>query len=103
MPLFMEIEELTQKMHEFVSTKGWYEAGSQRPQTPKNLAISLVLEASEVLELFQWQENYSDKQALAEELADVFLYLLQIAKLTDINLEEAVIKKLAINYNRTWE
>jgi NTP pyrophosphatase (non-canonical NTP hydrolase) len=62
-----------------------------------------VLEASEVLELFQWQENYSDKQALSEELADVFLYLLQIAKLTDINLEEAVVKKLAINYNRTWE
>ncbi len=99
----MDIIELTQKMHEFVSYKGWYEPGSQRPQTPKNLAISLVLEASEVLELFQWQENYSDKQALSEELADVFLYLLQIAKLTDINLEEAVVKKLAINYNRTWE
>ena len=48
----MDIKELTQKMQELVAAKGWDAAGSLRPQTPRNLAISLSLEANEVLELF---------------------------------------------------
>jgi len=99
----MDIEELTVKMHQFVSSKGWYDSISKKPQTPKNLAISLVLEASEVLELFQWEEDVVDKPALAGELADVMLYLLQLASVSNINLEEAVNKKLSINYHRSWE
>ena len=45
----MDIEQLTQAMHDFVSSMGWYEPTSPRPQTLRNLAISLSLEASEVL------------------------------------------------------
>ena len=51
----MELKELTERMHVFVRSKGWYEPESKRPQTPRNLAISLSLEANEVLEHFQWQ------------------------------------------------
>lgn len=99
----MDIKTLTEKMHAFVASKGWYNDGSSRPQTPRNLAISLVLEASEVLEHFQWQESGYDRQALASELADVMLYLMQIASLADIDLAEAVLDKLEINQGRTWD
>ena len=99
----MNIKELSQKMHEFVSAKGWYEAESRRPQTLKNIAVSLSLEASEVLELFQWQEEMVSKDKLKKELADVTLYLLQLASLADIDLEEAVMQKLEENYGRTWD
>lgn len=99
----MNIQELTKAMHAFVKTKGWYDPNSPRPQTPRNLAASLMLEASEVLELFQWGENIEDKSALTSELADVALYLLQLASISDIDLEKAILDKLSINYDRTWD
>ncbi len=99
----MEIKELTERMHDFVRSKGWYEPDSKRPQTPRNLAISLSLEANEVLEHFQWQEDMQGREELAGELADVALYLLQLAAVSGIDLELAVVKKLEINANREWD
>ena len=99
----MDIKELTKYMHEFVRAKGWYDAGSSRPQTLRNLAISLNLEASEVLEHFQWEEILDDPETLSGELADVALYLFQIASLADINLEQAILEKLEKNYTRNWD
>jgi NTP pyrophosphatase (non-canonical NTP hydrolase) len=99
----VDIKELSQAMHEFVNAKGWYAPDSPREQTPRNIAISLCLEASEVLEHFQWGESSADPQSLADELADVTLYLLQLASLTGVDLEKAVINKLAQNYHRSWE
>lgn len=99
----MTLDELTQAMHAFVRAQGWYEAQSKRPQTLRNLAISLSLEAGEVLEHFQWNETPNDPQALADELADVALYLLQIASLAGINLQAAILHKLAVNARRTWD
>jgi len=98
----MDIQQLTEKMHEFVRLKGWYEADSKRPQTPRNLSISLALEAAEILEHFQWNEEF-DRDDLAEELADVALYLLQLASISEINLEKAILKKLEINVKREWD
>lgn len=99
----MDIKTLEEAMHKFVASKGWYDEASAKPQTPKNLAISLVLEASEVLEHFQWDESLKDKDAFAEELADVMLYLLQIASITDVDIADAVMKKLNKNHKRTWD
>ena len=99
----MTIQELTKEMPNFVRAMGWYEINSQRPQTLRNLAVSLNLEASEVLEHFQWNETPIDPEALASELADVALYLLQLASLSGIDLEQAIITKLKVNYQRTWE
>jgi NTP pyrophosphatase (non-canonical NTP hydrolase) len=99
----MDIKELTLAMHNFVRAQGWYEANSSRPQTLRNLVISLSLEANEVLEHFQWTEQLADRQALADELADVGLYLLQIASLAGIDLEQAMLAKLEKNYQRKWE
>ena len=98
----MDIKELTEKMHHFVGSQGWYEPDSPRSQSLRNLAISLNLEAAEVLEHFQWQEELEDPQALADELADVALYLLQLASIADIDLEQAVLSKLEHNYKRRW-
>ena len=97
----MTIQELTDEMNRFVEAMGWYREDSPWPQTPRNIAISLALEAAEVLEHFQWGER-ADGGALAEELADVALYLLQLAYLTGVDLEQAVLHKLAINYGRDW-
>jgi NTP pyrophosphatase (non-canonical NTP hydrolase) len=99
----MDISELTDEMHRFVRDKGWYDPNSPRPQTLRNLAISLNLEASEVLEHFQWADRLEDSEALADELADVALYLLQIASVAEIDLEKAILSKLDRNYGRTWD
>ena len=99
----MDLQQLSEEMHRFVTAKGWYEADSPRPQTPRNIATSLALEAAEVLEHFQWSETTSDRTELASELADVTLYLLQLASVCQIDLEQAVLDKLKVNYTRTWD
>ena len=99
----MDIKTLTKEMHQFVHTQGWYEEDSLRPQTLRNLAISLSLEAGEVLEHFQWTDNQVDPDEFGDELADVALYLLQIASVAGIDLEQAVLQKLDRNYGRSWE
>ncbi len=99
----MNIKDLTERMHNFVRTKGWYEPDSKRPQTSRNLAISLLLEANEVLEHFQWRDDLNDKDDLAGELADVALYLLQLASISGIDLEQAILKKLNTNASREWD
>ena len=98
----MHLAELTEAMHRFVGAKGWYDPDSPKPQTPRNLAISLSLEAGEVLEHFQWSERPPESRELADELADVQLYLLQLASLSGIDLEQAVLHKLDVNYGRVW-
>lgn len=98
----MNLMQLTDEMHRFVESRGWYRPDSPKPQTPRNLAASLVIEAGEVLELFQWTEGPTPQQALAAELADVMLYLMQLASVSGIDLEAAVLDKLRANYGRTW-
>lgn len=97
----MDLDTLTDAMHAFVQSKGWYDPDSPHPQTSKNIAISLAVEAAEVLEHFQWDEA-ADKAELAGELADVLLYLLQLASLNGIDLGQAVMDKLDKNAGREW-
>lgn len=99
----MTLRALTEAMHAFVAAKGWYDAGSTRPQSPRNIATSLAIEAAEVLEHFQWGDDSPDTAALAGELADVALYLLQLASISGVDLQEAILDKLKANYQRTWE
>ena len=99
----MDLDALTAAMQDFVESQGWLAPGSPKRQTQRNLAISLALEAAEVLEHFQWQESAEDPDALAEELADVMLYLLQLAQVCQVDLGEAVMAKLAKNYQRDWQ
>jgi NTP pyrophosphatase (non-canonical NTP hydrolase) len=98
----LDIKELTDRMNDMVRSKGWYAEDSKRPQTPRNLAISLSVEAAEILEHFQFRENAKDKKELAGELADVALYLLQLSSITGIDLEKAILDKIEINMTREW-
>lgn len=93
------IEDLTNKILRFRDERDWAQF-----HTPKNLAISLSLEASEVLEHFQWKDekeivNYlkSNKEDVADELGDVLNYLLLLAKATDIDILHAADNKIKKN------
>ncbi len=97
----MDLAALTREMNRFVEAKGWYASGSPRPQTPRNLAGSLVIEAAEVLEHFQWDD--APTPGVEEELADVALYLMQLANQLNVDLEAAILAKLDHNYTRQWE
>jgi dCTP diphosphatase len=72
--------------------------------TPKNLAMAMVKEAAEVVEIFQWKTpkeaaclTAAERAHLAEELADTFGYLLKIADHFGIDLSEAGLAKMAKN------
>lgn len=61
--------------------------------SPENLAKSISIEAGELLECFQWNNNY-DKDEVCEELADVFTYCIQMALKLEVDPEEIILKKL---------
>ncbi|RRR75102.1 MAG: nucleotide pyrophosphohydrolase [Candidatus Viridilinea halotolerans] len=98
----MTIQELTDQINQFVTAKGWYDADTRFPQTPRNIATSVVVEAAELLEHFQFSDTPQDKAAVAGELADVANYLFQLAYLLEIDLEQAIVDKLRVNYDRSW-
>ena len=71
---------------------------------PKNLAVSISIEAAELLELFQWKtgeeaKRYAaeNKERLSEEIADVAIYLVELADIAGIELEKAIEAKLEKN------
>lgn len=93
------LESLRDELRRFAADRDWNQFHS-----PKNLASALTVEAAELLEHFQWLTEEqsgnlaSDARAgVAQELADVFLYLLQLADKLDVDLVEAARDKLALN------
>lgn len=99
----MDLKQLTEKMNQLVDHHGWYDPHSPKAQTSRNLAISLCLEAAEVLEHFQWSEEPKNKLDFEGELADVALYLLQIASVSGIDLEKSILTKIDQNWDRVWQ
>jgi len=94
-----KIEDLTKKIIEFRNNRDW-----QQFHNSKDVALSLVLEAAEVLEHFQWKnENemkdyiQSHKEAIGEELADVLYWVLLMSHDLGIDITEALEKKLEKN------
>ncbi|MGP0585703.1 nucleotide pyrophosphohydrolase [Paenibacillus timonensis] len=89
-------EELIQMLLAFREERNWGQF-----HNPKDLAISLSLEASELLENFQWkssEEAVSEKkQAIADELADVLIYSVYLADALDLNIEEIIRDKMQRN------
>jgi len=94
-----ELEGLTESLRQFAAERDWDQFHS-----PKNLACALCVEAMEVLEHFQWLKE-SECEALPErkraeialELADVLLYLIQLADKLGIDLFDAARRKLVLN------
>jgi dCTP diphosphatase len=95
------VAELKRKVDSFIIERDWLEY-----QKPKDLVISIVLEASELLEKFQWLTDDEVKQALDDpemfnamksELADVVTYVLNLSSRLGIDLSEAVLEKIKEN------
>ena len=61
--------------------------------SPENLAKSIAIEAAELLECFQWDDNY-DKENVCDELADVFSYCFQMADKLGVKPEDIILNKL---------
>lgn len=97
----LDLETLQRRLREFAAARQW-----QPYQTPKNLAMAMVVEAAELVEIFQWltpeesaavAADPARHQHLGEEIADVLLYLVQIADHSGVDIAEAVENKLAKN------
>jgi NTP pyrophosphatase (non-canonical NTP hydrolase) len=97
----MQIEQLTEDIRAFVQSKGWDSDGSARKQTPRNLAISISIEASELLECFQWSES-AERSEVESEIADVLIYVFRLADVLGVNPGDAIYRKLAVNRARVW-
>ena len=101
-PCRLELDELIRKIRNFVEERDWDQFHS-----PKNLAMALAVEASELVEIFQWmteeesqQLDPKRKQYAEEEIADVMTYLIRISDRLGIDLLAAVERKLAINQKK---
>ena len=93
--------EINNSLEEFAAEREW-----SHYHTPLNLAVALNVEASELLEHFQWRENESSEEVMKnehlmggikEEIADVLIYLTRLASILQIDLEDAVREKFILN------
>ncbi|WP_296493241.1 nucleotide pyrophosphohydrolase [Rhodoferax sp.] len=97
----MDIQALQQALRDFAAARNW-----QPFHTPKNLSTALMVEAAELAEIFQWMTaeeslaarlDAATKERIADEVADVLLYLLQVADQCAIDIPGAVASKLVKN------
>jgi dCTP diphosphatase len=93
----MDIEGISKMLMKFAEDRDWGQYHS-----PKNLAISLAVEAGELLEIFQWlpenppyDETVRDKAAM--EIADILIYTIMLSLEMNIDMEKSVIKKIKVN------
>jgi dCTP diphosphatase len=90
---------LRKQLRAFAQARDW-----EQFHNPKNLAMSVAIEAAELMEHFQWLTpehsrvlSMEQRLEVAHELADVLLYLVRLADVLDIDLEDAAAKKIALN------
>ena len=97
----MELKELQKKVIEFRDARDWAQY-----HNPKDLAISLSLEASELLEIFQWKDpkgveavksDPESRRRVKEELGDVLIYALNMCHAFGFDPSEVILEKLKIN------
>jgi len=93
------MEEVLQKIRQFRDERDW-----MKFHDPKNLAVSIVIEAAELLEQFQWKDEKAveqhireNREEIADELADVAIYLAELADNLGIDLIQAMNSKLEKN------
>lgn len=100
----MELEEIRGQIDAFAAARDWGQFHSVR-----NLILALVGEVGELAEIVQWIPDAAIGEAmndevmvarLAEEIADVFIYLIRLTTITQINLADAVRDKIAVNEAR---
>ena len=96
----MNIENIQKQLSDFADERDW-----DQFHNPKNLAMALSVEASELVEIFQWltpEQAESimlsgERGHVKEEMADIMIYLIRMADKLDIDLEKAVSDKIVKN------
>ena len=97
----IDVDALQERLRQFATARDW-----GRFHNPKNLAMAMSVEVAELVEIYQWltpeeaAAAASDEvvtAAVADELADILLYLVRMADVTDVDLAGAVDAKLARN------
>lgn len=98
----MDISKIQKQLSNFASERDW-----EQFHSPKNLSMALSVEASELVEIFQWltleESNFPDQKQLASirsEVADIAMYLIRFCDVLKINLEEAIEEKFIENGNK---
>lgn len=93
------LQDLAAQLERFAQERDWLQFHS-----PKNLAAALIVEAGELLEHFQWMKEEDSRsldaarsEAVAAEMADVLLYLVQLAGALKIDLLAAAQAKILVN------
>lgn len=87
------IKEITEKLVEFRNERDW-----EQFHLPKDLAIALSIEASELLECYLWKKaEEADQERIKEELADVFAYAFLLADRYAFDVKEIVLEKIKKN------
>lgn len=98
------IRELRDVIEEFVRERDW-----EQFHTPKNLAVSIAIEAAEMMERFQWLTQEESKLSIQDpeqyrlvedELADVMIYCIALANSADMDISSAILSKLSRNEGR---
>ena len=97
----LDVEGLQRALQRFADARDW-----EQFHAPKNLAAALLVEAAELLEIFQWLDEVQSRavgpghplhERVAEEIADVQIYLLRLADKAGVDLDAAVRRKIARN------
>ena len=98
----MDISKIQNQLQKFASERDW-----EQFHSPKNLSMALSVEASELVEIFQWltleESNFPDQKQLdsiRSEVADIAMYLIRFCDVLEINLEEAIEEKFIENGNK---
>jgi NTP pyrophosphatase (non-canonical NTP hydrolase) len=94
------MHEIISKLKSFRDARDW-----QQFHNPKDLAVSISIEAAELLEIFQWRSqdeklDVHQRERLSSEIADVFLYLLLLSDAVGVDIEQAAYSKIAQNEKR---
>jgi len=95
----IEIDVLQQHLREFAEARDW-----EKYHSPKNLVMAMSVEMAELMEHFEWMTEQqslnldaNSREEVALEMADVMIYLARIADRCDVDLDDAVQRKLMIN------
>ncbi|ETA74942.1 nucleotide pyrophosphohydrolase [Ligilactobacillus equi] len=92
-------KDIMQELIKFRTDRGW-----DKYHNLKDLALSVSIEASEILELFQWKPelDYKNIEDLKEEIADTMIYLLYMCDKLNVDPNEIILNKIQKNQKRSW-
>ena len=95
----IDVDELQQRLREFTDARDW-----EKYHSPKNLVMAMSVEMAELMEHFEWMTEQQSlnldaktREEVALEMADVLIYLVRMADRCEVDLNDAVKRKIVLN------